>query len=195
MPFSQSSQLSTIVGCAEQLQPRSVLDVGVGMGQYGFLLRTNLESLNLFEIDGATGRQAPRERWKVRIDGIEGFPGYFTPVHSYAYNQLFVGDALQLLPTIPDQSYDFVMAIDILEHFQQDDGERFLTHCRRIARRVALVSTPKEFIEQTVEANPFEDHKSVWSRESLESHGFTRILANGESWIAAFDRVEEPVPA
>lgn len=43
MPFSFSNQLSTIIGYAEQQKPLSILDVGVGMGQYGFLLRTNLE--------------------------------------------------------------------------------------------------------------------------------------------------------
>ena len=32
MPFSQSSQISTIVQYFEQLNPISLLDVGVGMG-------------------------------------------------------------------------------------------------------------------------------------------------------------------
>ena len=73
MPFSQSAQISTIVGCAEALQPQSVLDVGTGMGQYGFLLRNNLEGEHLFEVDGTRGWQRPREQWRVRIDGIEGF--------------------------------------------------------------------------------------------------------------------------
>lgn len=43
MPFSQSSQISAIVQFGEELKPASILDVGVGMGQYGFLFRTNLE--------------------------------------------------------------------------------------------------------------------------------------------------------
>lgn len=186
MPFSQSSQLSTIVGCVERLQPASILDVGVGMGQYGFLLRTNLENVNLFEVEGAQARQAPRERWRLRIDGIEGYAGYLTPVHAYAYNEVRIGNALALLPTIADASYDLVMAIDILEHFDKAEGEVFLQHCRRIAKRMALVSTPKAFIEQHVEANPFEDHRSLWAREDLAAHGYAQLLANEESWIAAW---------
>lgn len=81
MPFSYSNQLSTIIGFAEQQNPESILDIGIGMGQYGFLLRTNLENVNLFEIDGSNARQRSRVQWKVRIDGIEGFAGYITPVH------------------------------------------------------------------------------------------------------------------
>lgn len=187
MPFSQSSQISAIVGCVEALWPQSVLDVGVGMGQYGFLLRTNLEHLNLFEVNGRDARQTPRERWRVRIDGIEGYGGYLTPVHQWAYNEVHVGNALERLPTIADGAYDLVMAIDILEHFDKADGLRFLQQCRRIARRMALVSTPKDFIEQHVEANPLEDHRSVWSQEELASQGYGRVLPNAESWIAAWE--------
>ena len=184
MPFSQSSQLSAIVGFAERLQPASVLDVGTGMGQYGFLLRNNLEAINLFDIDGARGRQRPRERWTIVIDGIEGFAEYLTPVHHYAYNRLMIGDALALLPGIADASYDLVMAIDILEHFELEQGKVFLQHLRRVARRAALVSTPKSFVAQEVEANPLENHRSLWTEKMLQDAGYSTGLANDESWIA-----------
>lgn len=187
VPFSQSSQISAIVGCVERLQPRSVLDVGVGMGQYGFLLRTNLENAALFEVDGRDAHQTPRERWAVRIDGIEGYAGYLTPVHAWAYNEVHIGDALRLLPGIATASYDLVLAIDILEHFDKADGLAFLRECRRVARRMSLVSTPKQFCAQQVEANPFEDHRSVWSREELAGQGYARVLPNDESWVAAWE--------
>ena len=70
MPFSFSSQISTIVQYIEQLNPASLLDVGVGMGQYGFLSRINLENINLFQIDDDQATQRPRDEWRVRIDGI-----------------------------------------------------------------------------------------------------------------------------
>ena len=52
MPFSQSSQLSTIVGFVEQVNPASIMDVGTGRGQYGFLVRNSLEQANLFCVAG-----------------------------------------------------------------------------------------------------------------------------------------------
>ena len=125
MPFSHSAQISTIVGFAELLQPASVLDVGAGMGQYGVLLRNHLEHEHLFEVTGSEGRQRPRDEWRVRIDGIEGFAGYLTPVHAWAYQEMRIGNALDLLPAIPAGQYDLVIAIDILEHFETggDAGE------------------------------------------------------------------------
>lgn len=187
MPFSHSAQISSIVGFAERLQPRSVLDVGVGMGQYGFLLRNNLEHEHLFEIDGAHARQRPREDWRVRIDGIEGYAGYLTPVHAWAYNTVQIGDALALLPTIASRSYELVLVIDVLEHFEKADGQRLLAQCRRIAARAALISTPKAFHAQHVPANPLEDHRSVWGADELAAAGFGTLLPDAESWVAVAD--------
>jgi len=188
LPFSQSTQISTIVGFVQQLQPGSVLDVGTGMGQYGFLLRTNLENVNLFEIDGSSARQRHRSQWAVRIDGIEGYATYLTPVHEYAYNQVFIGNALDILPAVPDCSYDLVLAIDILEHLSAADGRAFVAHCIRIASRAVLVSTPKVFVPQDVAANPLENHRSLWTERELQDLGFASTLPNDESWVVVHRR-------
>jgi hypothetical protein len=191
VPFSQNSQLTPILGWVEALQPASVLDVGAGMGKYGFLLRVSLEADHLFVVEGNRGWQRPRSDWRVVIDGVEGFGGYLTPVHDWAYNRVFVADALALLPTLPACAYDVVLAIDILEHFDAGDGLRFLDQLKRVAGRAALVSTPKEFVAQEVPANPLENHRSVWTREQLASIGFDRILPNDESWIATWQRAQD----
>ncbi len=52
-----------------------------------------------------------------------------------------------------------------------------------MASKFSLVSTPKEFHAQTVEANPLENHRSVWNAQELAAAGFDHILDNGESWI------------
>ncbi len=189
MPFSQSSQLSTIVRFIERASPSSILDVGVGMGQYGFLARINLENEHLFIVDGAQGWQRPKTEWKTIIDGIEGCAVYVTPVHQYVYNKLMIGDALSILPTIPDDSYQLVIAIDILEHLEIADGLSFLAHLKRIASKAALVSTPKLFHEQVIPANPFENHRSVWSDDDLEQAGFSQVLPNQESWIVTYSKL------
>ncbi|MDO9478143.1 MAG: class I SAM-dependent methyltransferase [Pseudohongiella sp.] len=182
MPFSQSSQLSSIVGFLETSQPKSILDVGTGFGQYGFLARTNIEHFNLFEVNGAIARKRERSEWNIVIDGIEAFKDYITPVHEYAYNNIFIGNAMDVLPTLT-QRYDIVLAIDILEHFDKDEGRQFIELLKHVCSGSVLVSTPKEFIEQHIEANPYEDHRSCWSLADLQACGFTAVLENHESWI------------
>ena len=187
MPFSHSGQLTAIVQEIERIAPASMLDVGTGMGQYGFLARMNLENINLFTIDGDKGTLAPRSQWRTRIDGIEGFVEYLTPVHQYVYDDLLVGEALSLLGTIPDGTYELVIAIDILEHFSAQEGLQFLKAIKRVSSRNVIVSTPKEFIEQEVAANPLENHRSLWSLGDLEAEGFTRVLPDLTSWITVYE--------
>jgi ubiquinone/menaquinone biosynthesis C-methylase UbiE len=187
MPFSQSSQISTILQYIEQLSPTSILDVGTGMGQYGFLARTNLENIHLFEIEGERGWQRPKEQWRVQIDGIEACEVYLTPVHDYVYNQIFVGDALDTLPILAAQSYELVLAIDILEHFTKSQGELFLQELQRVARRAVLLSTPKTFIPQEIAANPYENHRSFWTDAELAERHYQKILFNEISLIAVWE--------
>lgn len=189
MPFSQSSQISAIVQFIEGEKGRkgeqeqfALLDVGTGMGQYGFLARTNLEHINLFEVNGSHARRKDRSEWKILIDGIEVFEKYITPVHEYAYNNIFVGNALEILPTLT-QKYDLVLAIDILEHFDKEAGIEFIRCLKSVSSGSVLISTPKEFIPQEVEANPYENHRSLWSLEELNALGFHGVLDNDESWI------------
>jgi len=187
MPFSQTSQISTILNYIERLFPHTILDVGVGMGQYGFLLRTNLEGSNLFRIENGVGRQSFKEEWQIQIDGIEGCGGYFTPVHEYSYNRLLVGEALELLATLPTGSYELVLAIDILEHFDPERGKLFLAQLQRVASKAALISTPKEFIPQEVPANPYENHRSHWKLTELNGCGYKKLLDNDCSWIVIYE--------
>jgi len=189
MPFSNSSQLSSIVRYAEFLQPHSVLDVGVGMGQYGFLLRTNLEHFNLYEVVGTQARRKDKPEWNILIDGIEAYPDYVTPVHDYAYNNIYFGDALETLPQI-NRKYDLILAIDILEHFEKNIGKRFIGLLKNQSNKKILISTPKEFIEQHVEANPYENHRSHWTKEDLSELGCTDFLDNADSWIGIIESPE-----
>lgn len=183
MPFSESSLLSPVMNMVERIRPQSVLDVGIGFGQYGVLCRNNLEHLNLFEWNDHMARKRERSEWLVRIDGIEAFPDYVTPVQEYVYNEIYKGDALEILPGL-DFQYEMILAIEILEHFDKDDGLRFLKLLDDKCSGSIIVTTPKEFIPQDYPANPYENHRSLWTREELESCGFSEFHEDPTSWIA-----------
>jgi len=191
MPFSQTSQITTIVQYMEWLQPTSILDVGTGMGQYGFLARMNLEHAHLFEVNGTQGHQRPRSEWRITIDGIEGCAAYQTPVHDYCYTHWWLGEALQVLPTLADNAYELVLAIDILEHLEKPAGYQFLRELLRIGQRAVLVSTPKEFMEQEVPANPYENHRSFWTQAELSAAGLHKTLENPHSWIMTWEHATQ----
>src|SRR3990172_689042 len=99
MPTSHHHQISKIIEVIISVKPDSVLDIGIGFGKYGVLLREYLELWN------NEGHQY--NHFTKRIDGIEAFKHYITPIHEYVYDNILIGDALELIDRI-EPRYDLV---------------------------------------------------------------------------------------
>jgi SAM-dependent methyltransferase len=168
--------------------PRTLLDVGVGFGKYGFLSR---EYLELWD-----GREKYTD-WKRQIDGIEAHRDYITPVHRHIYNNIFLGDAVDVLSN-RTEVYDLILLIDVLEHFDRQEGERLLRECERRARNV-LISIPKEIgSQENAFGNPYETHRAQWRRSdfSRSAHRFfvrnqfSVIVYSGQDARVVQDRIK-----
>lgn len=154
MPSSHWYQLNEIVELIVVTQPESILDVGVGFGKYGFLCREYLELLD--------GRQKIHD-WRRVIDGIEIFPAYITPLQKKLYNHIYIGNALDILPTL-EKTYDLILLIDIIEHLDYRDGEQLVALCQERGKNV-IISTPKIKMPQSeMFGNPYEAHKSFFKK-------------------------------
>jgi len=152
MPTSYLYQINSIVELMVFAGPRSILDVGVGFGKYGFLAREYVGIREEYDV------------WKPRIDGIEIHEGYITPLHDLIYDQLHVGDARDIVPSL-EGGYDLVLLIDVIEHMEYEEGLKLLKDCRKKARNL-LISTPKVLARQgEVFGNPHEAHRFHWKRE------------------------------
>ena len=155
MPSSQPYQINKIVELIRFTNPKSLLDVGVGFGKYGFLSR---EYLELWD-----GRNEYND-WKTQIDGIEVFKEYLNPVHDYIYDDIFIGNASDILPTLKTK-YDLVLVIDVLEHFGYKEGMELVEKCCNIAKNI-LISTPlNPDPQEGVFGNDFEKHKFRWHKK------------------------------
>ena len=113
-------------------QPKNILDIGVGFGKYGFLSR---EYLELFD-----GREKLWD-WKIIIDGIEIFKDYITPLHKLVYNQIDIGNVIDILPAL-DKKYDLILLIDVIEHLNKGNGVALLREVKRVAKKKVLLLTP-----------------------------------------------------
>lgn len=184
MPTSDYHQISDVLHVVQQLAPRSVLDVGVGFGKWGFLCREVLEVY--------AGRVRPEE-WEARIDGIEIHEPYRTKVWDLVYNTVHIGDARALLPTLG--RYDLVICCDVVEHFDKAEGLRLVESMMKVADAV-IVTSPRGYQPQgDAYGNPHETHLSGWGREDFapfphryKDIGFT-FLAVVASDPAVLDRV------
>jgi hypothetical protein len=177
MPTSPMAQVSEVMWFVEGIQPRSILDIGIGCGKFGFLCRELLEVTGLgrptFSTVGApTSSDDPR----IVIDGVEVHEQYITPLHRLIYDKVLIGDALDILPGISAGAYEMVLAADVLEHFAYDDALTFLEQCTRIAGAV-LITTPKGWVEQGAWfENEYETHRSAWSGRKLLAAGAKCVI-------------------
>lgn len=160
MPTSFHSHLAKMVDWIFVIQPRTVLDVGVGHGKWGFLAREYTDIFfNRYE----------RKDWLVTIDGVEAFPQYETPTYHYAYNKVYFGNIIDVLPTLPD--YDLVIVGDVIEHFPKEQGQALLQALRKKAAFI-LLSSPTRFFQQEILGNDFETHHSLWSWRDFQDYQF-----------------------
>lgn len=162
MPSSPFQQLTQIAEIIRLLNPMSILDIGIGFGKYGVLAREYLD---------VNSGHLRREDWQRRIDGIEVFEGYLSPLHEYIYDHIYFGDAREATKGLTAR-YDLILLIDVLEHFDRNQGLAFLQHLTTIGRNI-LVSTPSGYVEQgPLFGNHFEEHHSGWHKRNFT--GFAR---------------------
>jgi hypothetical protein len=176
VPTSQHRQISSIIDVISHLHPRSVLDVGVGVGTYGFLCAVSCDQDRLL----ASHPQSP----VLRLVGIEGFEPYIGPIQRAIYNEIFIGNLLDLLPTFSSKEYDLLLLIDVLEHIDPCLTDDVLAMCRRVSR-ATLVSTPHVFEAQgPLLSNELENHRSRPTQAQMRSAGYDLLIPDDTSLIA-----------
>lgn len=161
-------------------QPCRMLEIGCAWGIYGMLMR------NFFE---AWFGRFKKQDYISTIDAIEASEIELSPFADQIYDNIIIGDALDVLPTMEDNSYDVVYAVEVLEHIQKERGLEFIEHCTRVARRGVVLSTPHPDCwneQKVVHGNEYERHVSIWPPEELAEMGWT-IMDNKPSYVAYYE--------
>ena len=131
MTINWPNTVPEIIGEVINFRPNSILDIGVGTGKYGVLLRDALE-LPEFRFD--------KPNWGTKIDGIEPNVSCRNPIHDYVYNKVFYGDMDAHFNNLPN--YDVVLLIDFLEHLEKEVGKKLLREIVSKANTAVIISTP-----------------------------------------------------
>ncbi len=180
MPTSQPRTLTPVYSIVQLLQPRSVIDIGVGHGKSGVLLREYLDIM--------PGRYK-QDSWSTKIYGVEAFARYHNAIWDYAYDKVVLRDALEGLNELPN--VDLIIALDIWEHFERNYASTMLDSCLQKARYL-LLSTPKNPLCQgAVFGNPREEHISMWSPADFRKVPYRLITCTTDDWIILLSSREQ----
>jgi predicted TPR repeat methyltransferase len=166
VPIGCCSLVPTIATHLQLARPRSVLDLGIGMGFYGAVVRQWLD-LGV-------------RPWRTKLVGVEGFAGYRNPCWDL-YDEVVVAPIEEFLDRATE-TWEAILLLDVLEHFPHAAGEEILAAARgRLSQGGRLyVGTPAVWMEQGAAfGNEFERHRSLWTAEDLRGAGF-EVLEPGE---------------
>jgi len=159
MPIGSYVAVPLLAQALLKRSPASVLDLGMGFGGCGVIVRQWLD----FGI----------RPWKTHLVGVEAWADYRNPVWDL-YDVIYVQPIEEFLPACTE-SFNCILLGDVLEHFEKDAGRRLLD---AIKSKVApagcfLVTTPARFFPQdAVYGNELERHRSLWSESDLKKLGF-----------------------
>lgn len=171
MPIGSFTVIPHIALHLARNKPARVLDVGIGFGMYGAVVR---EWVDL----GV-------RPWKTHLVGIEVHEPYRNPVWDL-YDEIFIGTAQDYLQS-RQAAFDAVLLGDVIEHLDKPAGRALLTRLQQVVAPGGdlFVATPAVFFEQdAVYGNPYERHCSLWTAEDFMPFGLRAVLTGRESQVA-----------
>jgi len=111
--------------------------------------------------------------------GVETFDAYLQHSRSrHIHSQYIQADVRKL--EFRDRSFDAVIALELLEHLNKEEGYELIHNMERWARRKVIVSTPNGYLPHGCrDNNPFQVHKSGWEIDELMNLGFSVFGVSG----------------
>lgn len=153
MPSSRFEVIPMVLRLVTAIQPKSILDCGIGFGKYGVLFR---EYLDVWKVD------KPYNERVLTLIGIEAFEEYDNPIWE-VYDKVYTKNIFDILDELP--AVDLLFLGDVIEHFSKEDGKRLLD---KLDYKYAIIVTPLQVSPQLeVYNNPYEKHISSWTKDDF----------------------------
>lgn len=141
---------------------RAYLDIGCGKGKWGYLIKTSHKPPS-YIVGGDIDLKNLRYAKKHKI-----------------YDDVVLLDGKHL--PFRDDSFDIVLAIEIIEHMEKIEGQKLLDEAERVSRERVIVSTPLLGARYWYSEK---HHISKWTVGDLRKKGYT-VRGVGFSFFGRF---------
>jgi len=182
MAYSPFQDTVFILDFINNLNPRSILDVGSGFGRWGFLCRCHFAG-------GISLAVKPDQA--LRIDAVEAFGPNVSAVYAAVYNRTFTGDAREVVPRLG--AYDVIICSHMIEHLEKAEGRALIETMRQQARMALILGLPfNDPLREPIEGNEYEAHRSVWTAADFEGQSALvrsfRFLKRTDAGVVIYPR-------
>ena len=134
-------------------------------------------------LDVGCGSYSPVQTFnqKIHCVGVDAFlPSIEISKAKGIHDEYVQINVLEILNHFGPNSFDAVVALDLIEHLTKEDGYKLLDQVEAIAAKKIFIYTPNGFLEQgDRENNPWQVHLSGWDPEDFRKRGYTVYGVNG----------------
>lgn len=135
-------------------------------------------------LDVGCGTDSPIKFFSRRLKhtvGVDGYPASIERSKDKGIHDEYVlMNVLDLPNKFSPKSFDCVIASDLVEHLQKEDGFKLIEMMEKIARKKLIIFTPNGFLEQReYDGNKFQVHLSGWGVDEMKELGYRVIGING----------------
>lgn len=125
-------------------------------------------------LDIGCGPSSPIQHCKnIRYSvGVETFAPYLEQSKKKNIHTSYIEKNIEYL-NFPDNSFDAVIMIEVIEHLTKTTGDKLLTRAERWAKKKIVLSTPNGFFSMgEVDSNIYQKHLSGWNVNALKSRKY-----------------------
>ena len=134
-------------------------------------------------LDVGCGSNSPIHSFskKLHCEGVDAFaPSIEKSKKSKIHKKYHKINVLDIGKKFKKNSFDCVVASDLIEHLTKKEGFQLLDMMEKIAKEKVIIFTPNGFLPQgEYDNNPMQVHKSGWSVKEMEKRGYEVIGING----------------
>ena len=169
MPTSCAANRRFVTLSLQETRPNSILDLGCGRGDYGYMIRRYLPD-------------------RVKLYGLDGYMPYLVSDFCRKYDILVRADLFDLVDGRISIPVDCVLCMDVIEHLEKDKAMRLSEWL--LKQPLSYMSTPLFWFEQDPSyGNDLEKHKCHFTFDELVAMGWkplAKVRWDSRGWIGAF---------
>jgi len=100
------------------------------------------------------------------------------------HDDYIVSDLEKIDELYEANSFDAVIALDVIEHLEKNEGLAMLQKMELLARRRVVIFTPNGFLPQgNKEDNVYQVHRSGWTVDEFRELGYTVVGIRGLKFL------------
>ncbi len=151
-------------------------------------------------LDVGCGTQSPLHYFSDRLEatGADGYAPALEESRKRGIHKNYLNlDLRKIGESVPKNSYDCVVCLDVVEHFEKEPSREFIRTMEGVAKKRVILFTPNGFLPQgALGGNEFQVHRCGWETDELQAMGYNVVgmygLKNLRGAEASF-RIKIPV--